>query len=104
MVLGHPGRRRSCEQLTRLAVGCRERCRRRSYFRVFNPVTQGKRFDPNGDYVRRWIPELAAVDTEHIHAPWTGARPSAYPPPILDIATSRQAALAAYARMRSAVD
>jgi deoxyribodipyrimidine photo-lyase len=70
------------------------------YFRVFNPVTQGKRFDPTGAYVRRWIPELAAVDLEHLHSPWEGARPSAYPPPIVDLTVSRRAALAAYARMR----
>ena len=40
------------------------------WFRVFNPVTQGRRFDPNGDYVRRWVPELAELPAEYIHEPW----------------------------------
>lgn len=40
------------------------------YFRIFNPVTQGQRFDPGGDYVRRWVPELARMPARYIHAPW----------------------------------
>jgi len=40
------------------------------YFRIFNPVLQGRRFDPNGDYVRQWVPELAHLDSKVIHAPW----------------------------------
>lgn len=40
------------------------------YFRIFNPVTQGEKFDPNGDFVRRWIPELAAYPAETVHQPW----------------------------------
>ena len=40
------------------------------YFRIFNPVLQGLKFDPNGDYVRRWVPELARVPAEFIHKPW----------------------------------
>ncbi len=40
------------------------------WFRIFDPVRQGTRFDPDGSYVRRWVPELADVPTEHIHAPW----------------------------------
>jgi len=40
------------------------------YFRVFNPVLQSTKFDPNGDYIRKWIPELQDVDTKYIHAPW----------------------------------
>jgi len=40
------------------------------YFRIFNPVLQSARFDPNGDYIRKWIPELRDVDAKHIHAPW----------------------------------
>ena len=40
------------------------------YFRIFNPVLQGAKFDPNGDYVRRWMPELAGLPAPDIHAPW----------------------------------
>ena len=40
------------------------------YFRVFNPVLQGRKFDPQGAYVRRWVPELAGVPDQYIHAPW----------------------------------
>lgn len=47
------------------------------YFRVFNPVTQGVRFDPEGGYVRRWLPELAGLPTRYIHSPWEA------PPPVL---------------------
>jgi len=45
-------------------------CDAQPYFRVFNPVTQGERFDPSGDYVRRWVPELERLPTPAIHAPW----------------------------------
>ncbi len=41
------------------------------YFRIFNPVTQSKRFDPSGEYIRRWVPELAEVPNEFIHSPWS---------------------------------
>jgi len=69
------------------------------YFRIFNPVTQGERFDPDGEYVRRWVPELAAFERKTIHKPWTDAerlRASGYPKPMVDLDTSREAALAAY--------
>jgi deoxyribodipyrimidine photo-lyase len=82
------------------------------YFRVFNPVTQGKRFDPDGDYVRRWIPELAGVPLERLHEPWTmspaeqaaaGCRIGRdYPAPIVDHAAARARALAVYAATRDA--
>ena len=52
------------------------------YFRIFNPVTQGERFDPDGEYVRRWVPELAAFEGKAIHTPWTDParlRASGYP-------------------------
>ncbi len=44
------------------------------YFRIFNPVVQGQRYDPEGDYVRRWLPELAAAPVKDVHAPWTMPR------------------------------
>ncbi|CAN5392531.1 deoxyribodipyrimidine photo-lyase [soil metagenome] len=73
------------------------------FFRIFNPVTQGKRFDPDGDYVRRYVPELATLPAPAIHAPWElsearqeehGVRIGVdYPEPIVDHAEARQRAL-----------
>jgi deoxyribodipyrimidine photo-lyase len=63
------------------------------YFRIFNPVTQGRRWDPEGRYVRRWIPELRAVPDPHVHAPWESGLPTDYPPPIVDHAERRELAL-----------
>jgi deoxyribodipyrimidine photo-lyase len=51
------------------SAGCG--CDAQPWFRIFNPVTQGEKFDPEGNYVRRWIPELAALPARHIHSPWT---------------------------------
>ncbi|HEY0217323.1 MAG TPA: deoxyribodipyrimidine photo-lyase [Cellulomonas sp.] len=70
------------------------------YFRVFNPVTQATRFDPDGTYVRRWVPELRGIPGRAVHEPWklpTSAAPD-YPGPMVDHAAERQAALAAYGR------
>lgn len=64
------------------------------YFRIFNPIIQGRKFDPQGDYIRRWVPELAHSPTTHIHTPWTcGKTMSGYPSPIVDHATARKRAL-----------
>jgi deoxyribodipyrimidine photo-lyase len=64
------------------------------YFRIFNPVTQGERFDPEGTYVRRFVPELADVPTRHVHHPWTLPQPVAgYPAPIVDHQQARKRAL-----------
>jgi deoxyribodipyrimidine photo-lyase len=50
------------------------------YFRIFNPILQSTKFDPNGDYIRRWVPELRSVEAKDIHAPWEkGIRVSNYP-------------------------
>jgi deoxyribodipyrimidine photo-lyase len=78
------------------------------YFRIFNPVLQGKKFDPHGAYIRRWVMELSAVPDAYIHTPWTmpvamqsqtGCRIGKhYPAPIVDHATARQYALDAYRR------
>jgi deoxyribodipyrimidine photo-lyase len=46
-------------------------CDAQPYFRVFNPTLQGERFDPEGTYVRRWVPELARLPAPHLHKPWT---------------------------------
>ncbi|GAA4836142.1 deoxyribodipyrimidine photo-lyase [Actinomycetospora corticicola] len=64
------------------------------YFRVFNPVTQGERFDPQGDYVRRWVPELADVEGKKVHQPWKlPDPPSGYPEPMVDHKAERVEAL-----------
>ncbi len=82
------------------------------YFRIFNPVRQGERFDPKGEFVRHWLPELAALPDKHIHAPWQAPASvleragivlgSDYPEPIVDLKASRQAALAAFQTIRQA--
>jgi len=70
------------------------------YFRIFNPVTQGQRFDPNGNYVRRWVPELAGLSGRAIHQPWTVGGVAGYPRPLVDLKTSRQAALDAFKALK----
>ncbi len=80
------------------------------YFRIFNPILQGLKFDPNGDYVRRWVPELGRLSSELIHQPWT-ATPlelraagvtlgENYPAPMVDHGAARDAALAALESIR----
>ncbi|MCX7555545.1 deoxyribodipyrimidine photo-lyase [Xanthomonadaceae bacterium JHOS43] len=71
------------------------------YYRVFNPVLQAQKFDPQGDYIARWVPELAPLAPTLRHAPWSGLPPHGYPAPIVDLASSRQAALAALERIHS---
>jgi deoxyribodipyrimidine photo-lyase len=75
------------------------------YFRVFNPVTQGRRFDPDGRYVRRWVPELAGLPSSLVHEPWradTSARSPApgYPARIVDHAAEREETLLRYDALR----
>jgi deoxyribodipyrimidine photo-lyase len=71
------------------------------YFRIFNPVTQGKRYDPDGDYVRRWIPELRSVPGSAVHEPWRfDPAPSDYPDRIVDHDTERKVSLERYAQVR----
>lgn len=80
------------------------------YFRIFNPVIQGEKFDPNGIYVRQWVPELAALPDEWLHKPWkaptsvlakAGIELGAnYPAPIIDHDQARARALAALSGMR----
>lgn len=81
------------------------------YFRIFNPMTQGKKFDPEGAYVRKWVPELAALPDTYIHEPWEapgsllrqiGFRPGEdYPLPIIDHKEGRERALAAFAQVKA---
>ena len=73
------------------------------YVRVFNPVTQGLRFDPHGDYVRRWVPELAHLPGRAVHEPWAHPEGYAhgYPRRIVDHAAERREALGRYEAARS---
>lgn len=71
------------------------------YFRIFNPMTQGKKFDPDGEYVRRWVPELTDVPTKHIHTPWElDQPPTQYPAPLVDHAQERSESLRRYEAIR----
>ena len=72
------------------------------YFRVFNPVVQGQRFDPEGTYVRRWVPELREVSSTFVHHPWDdpAGPPDGYPPPMVDHAEERAEALRRYDAVR----
>ena len=80
------------------------------YFRIFNPILQGRKFDPEGSYVRRWVPELEKLPTEYIHEPWVAPMDvlataaltlgREYPQPIVDHAEARAAALAALQSIR----
>lgn len=82
------------------------------YFRIFNPILQGRRFDPSGAYVRRFVPELANVPAERIHAPWemtdleqaaAGCRIGIdYPAPVVDHGEARARAIAVYEAARQA--
>lgn len=68
------------------------------FFRVFNPVLQGRRFDPEGTWVRQWVPELRHLPASVIHQPWAaaGGPPSGYPAPIVEHASARERALDAF--------
>jgi len=71
------------------------------YFRVFNPVLQGEKFDGDGAYVRRWCPELADLPARFLHKPWEAPKPPRnYPAPIVDHARARERALAAFQRLK----
>ena len=83
------------------------------YFRIFNPISQGAKFDPDGNYVRKWVPELAKVPTKYIHSPWLASKDELrqagvelgkdYPLPIVDHAFARIRALAALKEAKSKI-
>ncbi len=81
------------------------------YFRIFNPSLQSAKYDPEGDYIRRWVPEIAALPATGIHQPWLASPTTlaeagvtlgqTYPWPMIDHATARQTALAAYQNVKA---
>ena len=84
------------------------------YFRIFNPVLQSVRFDPDGVYIRRWVPELALVPTQWIHTPWLMPAElqsefhcrigQDYPAPMIELSASKERTLAAYRTSKAAAD
>lgn len=80
------------------------------YFRIFNPITQGEKFDPDGIYVKRWIPQLQNLDVKYIHQPWAAPLPvlknagvrlgHTYPEPMIDLKVTRNRALEVYSGIR----
>jgi len=82
------------------------------YFRIFNPVLQGEKFDPEGSYVRKWVPELARLPQEFIHRPWEAPQlvlaeagvtlGRNYPHPMVDHGKARDQALAAFQKLKGA--
>jgi deoxyribodipyrimidine photo-lyase len=74
------------------------------YFRIFNPVSQSRNFDPEGAFIRRWVPELGELDAKIIHEPWVSPLAMSgvdYPPPIVDQKAGRERALAAFEAVRA---
>jgi deoxyribodipyrimidine photo-lyase len=70
------------------------------YFRVFNPVSQSQKFDPRGDFIRHWVPELSRLDGKSIHDPTPEQRRAcAYPQAIVDLKSSRLRAIEAFKRL-----
>lgn len=80
------------------------------YFRIFNPISQGQKFDPNGDYVRKWVPEIAKLPDKVLHAPWEADADTlreagitlgkTYPAPMVDHPEARERALAGYEEVK----
>jgi len=78
-------------------------CDAQPWFRIFNPVTQSEKFDPQGKFIRRYVPELQDVPDKFIHAPWKlPAPPAGYPPPIVDHAAARERTLARFGQIKPA--
>jgi len=77
-------------------------CDGQPYFRIFNPITQGERFDAKGEFIRHWIPELSSVPEKYIHAPWlwSGVNSVLYPSPIVDHKAEREVTLEMYKKAK----
>lgn len=83
------------------------------YFRIFNPITQGEKFDKNGEYIRKWVPELKDMPNKYIHKPWEAPEHilqkaniklgHTYPLPVVDRKAARERALCAYKSMKEFV-
>ena len=81
------------------------------YFRIFNPVLQGEKFDPRGDYVRRWVPEIAGLPDDSIQKPWAAPEEALskagirlgrnYPEPLVDLKVTRERALERFQRIKA---
>jgi len=81
------------------------------YFRIFNPVSQGQKFDPDGQFVKQYCPELSGLEAKYIHRPWEAPEQvladagvhlgREYPEPIVDLKHSRQQALDAFALLKT---
>ena len=81
------------------------------YFRIFNPISQSEKFDPDGGFIREWVPELQDVPDEYIHAPWEMPEDvqeksdcrigDDYPKPIIDHKQARERTLAAYGETKN---
>jgi deoxyribodipyrimidine photo-lyase len=71
-------------------------CDPQPYFRIFNPLLQSQRFDPEGKYIRQYVPELASLDNKEIHEPWNSSKKTTYPKRIVDHATQKEKALALF--------
>ncbi|MGO1297082.1 MAG: deoxyribodipyrimidine photo-lyase [Vibrio sp.] len=71
-------------------------CDGQPYFRIFNPTTQSEKFDPTGEFIRRWVPELSALDNKTIHQPWKAEQTLNYPQPIVDHKAEREVTLSLY--------
>lgn len=77
-------------------------CDAQPYFRIFNPITQSEKFDPEGHFIRKYIPEIAHLSNKTIHAPWQHKQSvSNYPSPIVDHARARQITLERYNAIKS---
>jgi deoxyribodipyrimidine photo-lyase len=84
------------------------------FFRIFNPITQGQKFDPAGVYVKRYVPELAKLPPEHVHAPWLAPREvlsaagvrlgTTYPAPMVDHAVARTKSLEAFQALKGTAE